>query len=678
MKTLTHNILLITLAVLFLIPAGLTAQDKNASPKKKPSLQHWMTPEEAKLKHLIGKDKDPTDPPDTPVTNIAEFDRMQSVLIRYSFGISYQVIAAMSQHCNVTTIVASMVEETYVINQYQNQGVNTANCDFIIAPSDSYWTRDYGPWFIFDGNDELGVMDFTYNRPRPGDNAIPSKVAQELGINLFEMDIETAGGNYMTDGMGISSSSELIWEENPGYSHSQIAQIFEDYLGIQDYHVVADPNNTYIDHIDCWGKFLGVDKVLIREVPTSHAQYDEIEAAAAYYAAQTSSYGTPFRVFRVYTPNDQPYTNSLILNKRVFVPITGSQWDDDALASYEEAMPGYEVLGFTGTWQSTDALHCRAKGIADMGLLHIRHVALLGEQPVQADYAIEATIKNFSQQAIYNDSVIIYYRVNGAAWQMDNMTNSSGQLWAGTIPGAAAGSEIEYYLFAADESGRRETHPLIGEPDPHTFFVGMQAFPNIMVNPDSLSATAPVGGSDIVSLTISNIGEIALNFSIETNTTVYGQSQFDIPDSPSASSWDYNTYNELGWTELEIIDSGEIGGFEIDYTWQSDNYPEEGSFIVESPEGTIGIIAVGTPSGNYSVDLSDFNGEEMNGTWKIWIEDTYGDGGHQATNISVTITSVVSNIPWMPMDPPVTGTLNQNESIDVEITCNAYELEPGT
>nr|NQU91110.1 T9SS type A sorting domain-containing protein [Bacteroidota bacterium] len=32
----------------------------------------------------------------------------------------------------------------------------------------------------------------------------------------------------------------------------------------------------------------------------------------------------------------------------------------------------------------------------------------------------------------------------------------------------------------------------------------------------------------------------------------------------------------------------------------------------------------------------------------------------------------------MPMDPPVTGTLNQNESIDVEITCNAYQLEPGT
>lgn len=42
-----------------------------------------------------------------------------------------------------------------------------------------------------------------------------------------------------------------------------------------------------------------------------------------------------------------------------------SSWDDDAIAVYEEAMPGYEILGFTGTWQSTDALHCRVRGIPD-------------------------------------------------------------------------------------------------------------------------------------------------------------------------------------------------------------------------------------------------------------------------------------------------------------------------
>jgi agmatine/peptidylarginine deiminase len=584
----------------------------------------------------------------------------------------------MSQDCNVTTIVASTSEQTYVTNQYQNQGVNLDNCDFMIAPSNSYWTRDYGPWFVIDGNDELGIVDFEYNRPRPADNAIPSKVAQYMDINLFAMDIETAGGNYMCNGMGIASSSDLIWVENNGYTHAQIDEIFEEYLGIEEYYVLDDPNNTYIDHIDCWGKFLDVDKVLIRSVPTSHAQYDEIEATAAYYAEQISTYGTPFEVYRVYTPNDQPYTNSLILNKKVIVPIMNSQWDDEALAAYEEAMPGYTVVGYTGSWESTDALHCRTKGLADKGMLHINHVAIMGEQPVQTEYLIEATIKNLSGQPTYSDSALIYFRVNGAAWEMANMSNTSGQLWTGEIPGASQGSEIEYYLYVADESGRHETHPLIGEPDPHKFFVGEQGFAQINIYPASLSVTAPEGQITEASFTISNLGTSDLYYNIETNTAVLEEIDYTVEDSPSADSYDYNTYDELGWTDLEVADMGEVAAFEITYTWITDTWPEDASFHVESPEGTTVVIADGLPSGTYTVDATAFNGEEMEGNWKIWIEDSYGDGGNQATDITVTITRVESEIEWMGPITPGTGIVAAGESAIVSVPCSALELEAGT
>lgn len=667
----THLLLLLILTSTFNFVA--LGQQK---PEKPIKLQHWMTPQEAKLRHLIGKDARVTDPPDGPVTNIAEFDKMQSVLIRYSFGISYDLIAEMSQKCNVTTIVASQSEQTYVTNQYQNQGVNLDNCDFIIAPSNSYWTRDYGPWFIFDGNDEMGITDFTYNRPRPNDNAIPAKVAEELDINLFEMDIVTAGGNYMTDGMGIAASSDLIWSENSGYTVDEINEIFQEYLGIETYHVLDDPNNTYIDHIDCWGKYLDVDKVLIRSVPESHPQYDEIEATAAYFEQRNSSYGMPYQVFRVYTPNDQPYTNSLILNKRVFVPITGSQWDDDAIATYQEAMPGYEVLGFTGSWQSTDALHCRTKGIADIGMLHIRHMPLLAEQPVQADYTVEATLKAFSGSNIYADSVLIYYRVNGSDWLTSSMNNTSGQLWEGSIPGAAQGSQIDYYIYAADESGKRQTHPFVGEPDPHTFFVGEQAFAHINITPGEINATATTGSSATETLTICNTGELELNFSIEANTAVYGEIPVDVPNSPSPGSWDHNTYDEEGWTDIEVSQEGELGGVEIAYTWSTDTWPEEGSFHLESPSGTQAVIASGDPSGTYTVDMTEFNGEELNGTWKMWIEDTYGDGGHQATDITITFTTVISEIPWL-VPAQQSGTIQPGDCTDIDITCDAAELSAG-
>ena len=41
-------------------------------------------------------------------------------------------------------------------------------------------------------------------------------------------------------------------------------------------------NNTYIDHIDCWGKYISPTKVLIREVPDNHPQYDMIEETKLY------------------------------------------------------------------------------------------------------------------------------------------------------------------------------------------------------------------------------------------------------------------------------------------------------------------------------------------------------------------------------------------------------------
>ena len=46
---------------------------------------------------------------------------------------------------------------------------------------------------------------------------------------------------------------------------------------------------------------------------------------------------------------------------------------DSTMASLILHESGYEVIGFTGSWESTDALHCRIKGIPDLNLLQIFH-----------------------------------------------------------------------------------------------------------------------------------------------------------------------------------------------------------------------------------------------------------------------------------------------------------------
>lgn len=433
------------------------------------SLPHWPTPDELGRMEDVGRTFVETDPPVGDTRMLAEFEPMEAVLVRYPFGLPLALIAAMSERTPVLTLVSGASQETTVRAQYAAAGVDLASCSFLHDATNSWWTRDYGPWFV-ETESGVAVVDFPYNRPRPADDDVPLSVADWMGAPVFGMDLVHTGGNWMCDGWGTAASTTLVLEENPGLSAGEVDGLVSDYLGVDAYFKIPDPNGEYIDHIDCWAKFLDVDKVLVRRVPPAHAQYDEIEAAAAVFETALSSWGTPYEVWRVDTPADQPYTNSLILNETVYVPVTGSSWDDDALAVYAEAMPGYEVLGFTGSWYSTDALHCRAKGVGDRGLLALRHRPLAaGQEPGVA--AVDARIRAWSGEPLLADSLLLHWRADGGAWQAEPLAGQGGDLFSAELP-LPAGAEVEYWLSAVDGSGRRERQPRMGALDPHRLQVG--------------------------------------------------------------------------------------------------------------------------------------------------------------------------------------------------------------
>ena len=428
--------------------------------------------------------------PPAPVRQPAEFEPMEGVLIRYPFGISYQIIAEMSEDVEVVTIVASSSEQTYVYNQYQSQGVNTEHCSFLIAHSDTHWTRDYGPWFIINGDGEQGISDHTYNRPtRPNDNLIPLAYGNWQGLPVYSMNLVHTGGNYMTDGQGIAISTDLVWTENPGYTHEQIDQIVEDYLGITTYHVVPDALGAYIEHIDCWAKLLAPDKIMIIETSPAHSHYNDIENAVQYFENQISCYGTPYEIYRVYTHLLEPYINSLILNDKMLIPIKGSQYDDEAILAYENAMPGYEVLGFTGSWSATDALHCRAMGITDRDMLYIEHIPIYGEQSTHDGFEIIAKIIPYSDENLVTSSTGVYWKTDSGNWNFEQMQPIGDDYYQAEIPPQQTNTNVYYYIHAEDNSGRIENHPYIGEPDPHDFTA-------ILLNnaPDAPEINGPTSG----------------------------------------------------------------------------------------------------------------------------------------------------------------------------------------
>lgn len=436
---------------------------------------HYTSEKEANTPLSVNRDFTLTAPPAGPVRQIAEFEPVQGVIVRYPFGIPLHLIKSMTEVVPVTTLVLNASEESAVKSQYQAEGIDLSKCNFIHTPTDSYWTRDYAPWWIY--NDKTpAIVDNMYNRPRPNDDNVPVDVAAAMSVDLFGMDVYQTGGNYMCDGYGKAAQTELVIEENPQLTEAQIDQKHLEYLGIEDLMVINDPLGDYIKHIDCWSKFLDVDKVLVAEVPNDDPRYAAYEAAANYFKTHNSSFGKPYQVFRVMAPgggyygNATPYTNSLILNKHVFVPQSGSEHDAAALAVYEEAMPGYTIHGVNyDGWLDTDALHCRTRGIPDLEMVFIKHVPVEGDIEEEGNVEISAEVTAYSGQEFYADSVLFYYQENGGEWKHEIMQHQSGDLYTYSYSPSKADTEVNYYIYAADKAGKRLSAPMAAKEDPNHF-----------------------------------------------------------------------------------------------------------------------------------------------------------------------------------------------------------------
>jgi hypothetical protein len=236
------------------------------------------------------------------------------------------------------------------------------------------------------------------------------------------------------------------------------------------------------------------------------------------------------RVYRVFAPGapssnpKTPYSNSLILNNKVFVPIGGNQYDAAALQVYEQAMPGYTIIPVTQLaaqpWLNTDALHCRTHEIADRCMLYIKHQPLYADMLNTGSVNFNAEIYSYCQKQIIADSVRVFVKANGethfTAYTMDYTGDNK---WEVAVCGLPSG-KVEYYVIAAEETGKRESHPYINSwspgKDPHKFMLTGEPphLPVAGINKTESSATSD--GHEIVEdfITIYNFGDAPLTFNI--------------------------------------------------------------------------------------------------------------------------------------------------------------------
>ena len=302
--------------------------------------------------------------------------------------------------------------------------------------------------------------------------------ANQMNWNIQNLPLYWTGGNFMTDGYGMGFSTELMVNEN-SISNEAFIEIMNEELYFSDYHVFDNPNEESIQHIDCLAKLVGPETIIIKQVPESSPEYECMEDFADSFYELNTFYDRPFNIHRIFCPEINggswetnpvaAYTNSLILNNKVFVPQYGIPEDSEAIQTYRDAMPGYEVLGFDDTfgnpWYAEDALHCRTMGVFNPEMMHISHKSVRNEELIhnEAIY-IESVVLDYGNVDANVQSVTLNWKYSAEDGPFGEIALEleSDNIYTGTFPGLNSNSLIEYFITAKNITGDIVSHPNAG------------------------------------------------------------------------------------------------------------------------------------------------------------------------------------------------------------------------
>jgi len=445
----------------------------------------------------------------------AEWEPALGTMIAWPLSVPYKLVIELARDSYLFTLVENETSKNEAIKWYSEWGIDTTKSTFIYAPQglDAWWVRDWGPHAVFtpDGKMELADGKYIYSTPftnlpcqdtldflyKTADNKIikteiddNATIPLGRGLNLDVLDLPfiSTGGNILTDGLGTAFSTCILTNENRfyGVSETQFLKLNAELLGITNYNIISNYEISGIQHIDCYLKLLDEERILVTEPPRDHELYKIYEDIIQNELVKLKTpYGRPYKILRIksdrYHENKlAAYTNSLILNQTIYVPLFRIKEDSLALLKWEEVMPGYAIKGFEFTladepvlsqkmkdhyhtygWRYGDALHCRARAVWDQEMLFISVKRIDSVVGSKHNNSVYATIIDYSKKGIREERSVVQWRLLGETkWKTTPLHQiKAGNHYYTEIPHHKSGTTVEYFVSATTNSGRRETQP---------------------------------------------------------------------------------------------------------------------------------------------------------------------------------------------------------------------------
>jgi agmatine deiminase len=240
-------------------------------------------------------------------------------------------------------------------------GANLAAVDFYEIPTDRSWTRDFCPIFIKRPG-EVAMTDWIFNGWAKydnwtRDNAVPSALAPQFGMQRFEPGLVLEGGSIDVNGAGALLTTEEcllsdVQARNPERSREEIERAFHDYFGVD--RVLWLKNGVTGDdthgHVDDLARFVSRSTIVTAvEMDRGDANYkplrENYEILRSFGSFRIAALPMPEPVYFDGQRLPASYANFYIANKMVLVPTFNDPNDRVALNILADLFQDREVIG---------------------------------------------------------------------------------------------------------------------------------------------------------------------------------------------------------------------------------------------------------------------------------------------------------------------------------------------
>ena len=408
-----------------------------------------------------------TSPPEGPVQCVAEYDPTGAILLAWE-GFS-SIVAEMA--ANITTlgnadvivVVDQSGEESQALSQIVSYGGDANRVLFMYRAIDTVWIRDYGPRYIYEG-DCRAIIDHTYNRPRPNDNALNAFVASELGHELYELPLVHGGGNFHLNGADAKGySTSLIEDENSGMSSDTIRDYWQAYQNLNVMITEAFPTSVdSTQHIDMWMCWASDTTCVISDWPYNSGSTQDVICDSVASTLQLQGYTVVRIPARSINWTHYTYANSVICNDLVLVPSytnsSASQHNAEAIAAWQLACPDKTVVAIPcqSIVTSAGVMHCICMHVpAHKGELN--PTVYIQTQNDGAAYEVNQSvpISWITDDDVSVNTVSIDLSINGGStWQsiVQNTVDDGFYLWQ--VPDISTNSGV-IRIVASDYDGNQ-------------------------------------------------------------------------------------------------------------------------------------------------------------------------------------------------------------------------------